>query len=190
MSRPRFRPAWPQGPYSHNVGDGSPEYAAEIPMHDGAMAGFASEDTLASRFSRRLNEQDWITWGQQVTVRAAAADGGRPVESRQLLRARRRPPTTWTVQLVIDINKGEDPNESASQDFVWTTYIGIGQAKVGIVRKFVVAPGPGPVFAYPQTVDQLVVPALEIESQVDWTPTVNAGVLIAQFSLFAAPRFA
>jgi hypothetical protein len=185
MNSRRFNPRWPHG---EDVGESAPEYAAQIPMHSGPMAGFQSEHTLAAQFSRMLNEQDWLTHGQQVVVSAAAIDGGRPVESRQLLRARRRPPTTWTVQLIIDILSGEDPLEGASQNFVWTTYIGIGQAKAAIVRKFVVAPLMGG--GFPQTVDQLVIPALEIECQVDWQPTVNQGVLKAQYSIFAAPRFA
>lgn len=168
------------------VGEGAPEYAAEIPMYPGNRAGTKQQGTALAALHPDLNQQDWITWGQQTVLAAAAVDGGRPVESTQLLRARRKPPTTWTVQLVFDILVGEDPTETAGQDYVWTVTIGVGTAKVDIVRKFVV--NHVPLVGYPQTVDQLIVPAEDIQSRFDWTPTVNAGVLKTRVTVMAAPR--
>jgi hypothetical protein len=101
--------------------------------------------------------QDWITWGQSKLLLFPIGAGAVPQQSTQLLRARRRPPTTWTITTQFNFRTTTADLGAVQANLLWGVRytLGLAQDQMVVSRSF--RPGGGgtlsdaPVFILPQT---------------------------------------
>jgi hypothetical protein len=87
-------------------------------------------------------EQDSITWGQSVVLHFKSGLGAIQSQSPQLVRAKRNPPTTWTILTTFRfITTPADFANAQTLNFGIVYTIGVGQTQTDVSRTFFFANG-------------------------------------------------